>query len=98
MIGMGGGFRILTFPDRSSPRCTFSAVLEGEGASKLARLGSAAHKRCVFPHTKWAWRPTAKCVTCEIGIICREKRKCAQVDSQEPAGKTQRSDDSKCSK
>jgi hypothetical protein len=23
----------------------------------------------VFPHTKWAWRRTAKCVICEIGIL-----------------------------
>ncbi len=23
-----------------------------------------------LPHTKWAWRHTAKCVICELGLIC----------------------------
>ena len=23
-----------------------------------------------LPHTKWAWRRRAKCVICEVGLIC----------------------------
>ena len=45
-------------------------VLEGEGTLLRARMGRAFRGAARLPHTKWAWRRTAKCVICEIGMIC----------------------------
>ena len=35
----------------------------------LARMGGPPAGAARLTHTKWAWRRTAKCVICEIGIL-----------------------------
>jgi hypothetical protein len=43
----------------------------------LERIGWAARRRCASPHTKWAWRRTAKWVICEVGLsVNGEHRDC----------------------
>jgi hypothetical protein len=30
-------------------------------------------RAALLTHTKWAWRRRAKCVICEVGLICAER-------------------------
>src|SRR5271163_3811760 len=61
MMGMSVGFRNSTFPDRS-PLKALSGCARG-------RRSIDALRPTRLPHTKWAWRHTAKCVICELGPV-----------------------------
>src|SRR5271156_4165414 len=61
MMGMSVGFRNSTFPDRSP--------LKALSGCACGRRSIDALRPTRLPHTKWAWRHTAKCVICELGPV-----------------------------
>jgi len=53
----------------------------------LARMGGPPEGDARPPHTKWAWRHIAKCVTCEIGNICVTAHDQPSAFTGPPAGR-----------